>query len=123
MIRLPPRSTRTDTLFPYPTPFRSRIGETFRSLCPTGRSSRPLPERPRAASGPAGVSAHPMRRTTTWAALPLFQRFRFPEVNFAGFDFLRIARGFVYARLVLFDQLKTLLGNLLIGPSRTILGR
>ncbi|HEY9548642.1 MAG TPA: hypothetical protein VIR45_04000 [Kiloniellaceae bacterium] len=64
-----------------------------------------------------------MRRMTTLGALPLFQRFRFPEVNFAGFDFLRIARGFVYARLVLFDQLKTLLGNLLIGPSRTILGR
>src|SRR3546814_1800451 len=25
MIRRPPRSTRTDTLFPYTTPFRSRI--------------------------------------------------------------------------------------------------
>src|SRR3546814_3914371 len=27
MIRRPPRSTRTDTLFPYPTLFRSRIAE------------------------------------------------------------------------------------------------
>src|SRR3546814_1131166 len=27
MIRRPPRSTRTDTLFPYPTLFRSRDGE------------------------------------------------------------------------------------------------
>src|SRR3546814_3639187 len=27
MIRLPPRSTRTDTLFPYTTLFRSRPGE------------------------------------------------------------------------------------------------
>src|SRR3546814_16003385 len=27
MIRRPPRSTRTDTLFPYPTLFRSRLGE------------------------------------------------------------------------------------------------
>src|SRR3546814_4033462 len=27
MIRRPPRSTRTDTLFPYPTLFRSRIDE------------------------------------------------------------------------------------------------
>src|SRR3546814_12824239 len=27
MIRRPPRSTRTDTLFPYTTLFRSRIGE------------------------------------------------------------------------------------------------
>src|SRR3546814_1815496 len=26
MIRLPPRFTRTDTLFPYPTLFRSRFG-------------------------------------------------------------------------------------------------
>src|SRR3546814_2426001 len=26
MIRLPPRSTRTDTLFPYTTLFRSRVG-------------------------------------------------------------------------------------------------
>src|SRR3546814_13869966 len=26
MIRRPPRSTRTDTLFPYPTLFRSRLG-------------------------------------------------------------------------------------------------
>src|SRR3546814_2446381 len=25
MIRRPPRSTRTDTLFPYPTPFRSKF--------------------------------------------------------------------------------------------------
>src|SRR3546814_3642646 len=27
MIRLPPRSTRTDTLFPYTTLFRSQIGD------------------------------------------------------------------------------------------------
>src|SRR3546814_13973264 len=26
-MRRPPRSTRTDTLFPYPTRFRSRIGQ------------------------------------------------------------------------------------------------
>src|SRR3546814_20005439 len=29
MIRRPPRSTRTDTLFPYPTLFRSEIKEYF----------------------------------------------------------------------------------------------
>src|SRR3546814_13399340 len=27
MIRRPPRSTRTDTLFPYTTPFRSRLSD------------------------------------------------------------------------------------------------
>src|SRR3546814_18052185 len=30
MIRRPPRSTRTDTLFPYTTLFRSHVGEKFR---------------------------------------------------------------------------------------------
>src|SRR3546814_1257942 len=30
MIRRPPRSTRTDTLFPYTTLFRSRVGEVLR---------------------------------------------------------------------------------------------
>src|SRR3546814_11499008 len=29
MIRRPPRSTRTDTLFPYTTLFRSRLGQAF----------------------------------------------------------------------------------------------
>src|SRR3546814_5363497 len=32
MIRRPPRSTRTDTLFPYTTLFRSRIGVATRSV-------------------------------------------------------------------------------------------
>src|SRR3546814_20592143 len=35
MIRRPPRSTRTDTLFPYPTLFRSGRGEEVRE--PSGR--------------------------------------------------------------------------------------
>src|SRR3546814_6176892 len=34
MIRLPPRSTRTDTLFPYTTLFRSRSYFLFRSRGP-----------------------------------------------------------------------------------------
>src|SRR6056297_1706248 len=33
MIRPPPRSTRTDTLFPYTTLFRSRIPAHCRCLC------------------------------------------------------------------------------------------
>src|SRR3546814_7016232 len=32
MIRPTPRSTRTDTLFPYPTPFRSRVEDILREL-------------------------------------------------------------------------------------------
>src|SRR3546814_5819884 len=34
MIRRPPRSTRTDTLFPYTTLFRSRCGERARKNAP-----------------------------------------------------------------------------------------
>src|SRR3546814_3797362 len=37
MIRRPPRSTRTDTLFPYTTLFRSCDGDTF--LCNDGSIS------------------------------------------------------------------------------------
>src|SRR3546814_20362224 len=44
MIRQPPRSTRTDTLFPYTTLFRSR---------PTHRASRCRPEPPRSWRAPS----------------------------------------------------------------------
>src|SRR3546814_3148048 len=37
MIRRPPRSTRTDTLFPYTTLFRSRRREADRELAPQHR--------------------------------------------------------------------------------------
>src|SRR3546814_2825298 len=47
MIRRPPRSTRTDTLFPYTTLFRSASGATSRY--PDAGESGPLtlPEQPR----------------------------------------------------------------------------
>src|SRR3546814_9995794 len=37
MIRRPPRSTRTDTLFPYTTPFRSTVSESLepRAIIPS----------------------------------------------------------------------------------------
>src|SRR3546814_10640312 len=41
MIRRPPRSTRTDTLFPYTTLFRSGVGHT---RSPTGCSPSPRTE-------------------------------------------------------------------------------
>src|SRR3546814_5209933 len=44
MIRRPPRSTRTDTLFPYTTLFRSRSDG--------GAARRPLHHRPRLSGGP-----------------------------------------------------------------------
>src|SRR3546814_2546708 len=45
MIRLPPRSTRTDTLFPYTTLFRSRAAARARDR--TGRNADLAPRRPR----------------------------------------------------------------------------
>src|SRR3546814_21078738 len=43
MIRRPPRSTRTDTLFPYTTLFRSHWGWALscHGRAPTGRAQRP----------------------------------------------------------------------------------
>src|SRR3546814_8559668 len=43
MIRLPPRSTRTDTLFPYTTLFRSQLGSD--PSCGVGRRRRFTPVR------------------------------------------------------------------------------
>src|SRR3546814_18287440 len=43
MIRRPPRSTRTDTLFPYTTLFRSATGARRQGEpCPSPRPARPL---------------------------------------------------------------------------------
>src|SRR3546814_9602951 len=44
MIRRPPRSTRTDTLFPYTTLFRSADGCCLRD-CRRGRRSTQVPRR------------------------------------------------------------------------------
>src|SRR3546814_6748415 len=50
MLRRPPRSTRTDTLFPYTTLFRSRRG-----VPAVAADRRRLGTRPRPAQGPAGA--------------------------------------------------------------------
>src|SRR3546814_4920705 len=57
MIRRPPRSTRTDTLFPYTTLFRSRIVEhqprqnRHHHGCDVGRHGRHVDDRDRLAAG------------------------------------------------------------------------
>src|SRR3546814_2892398 len=53
MIRLPPRSTRTDTLFPYTTLFRSGAAK----LTPPPRGVTPALQAPPASSG--GISPPP----------------------------------------------------------------
>src|SRR3546814_14412110 len=70
MIRRPPRSTRTDTLFPYTTLFRSRadgIGDDAGRICPCHRKRLSLlqlwrcePVAP-ASERPVGVNRHRRR--------------------------------------------------------------
>src|SRR3546814_6577709 len=63
MIRRPPRSTRTDTLFPYTTLFRSLADRVHRSHRPTGNShdltTSPRGHDPRTHSGRAGQTGGP----------------------------------------------------------------
>src|SRR3546814_17992876 len=56
MIRRPPRSTRTDTLFPYTTLFRSRLRISGRCRCGARRKQNLLPF---PASPPKQRSARP----------------------------------------------------------------
>src|SRR3546814_3081247 len=58
MIRRPPRSTRTDTLFPYPTLFRSLRPRSVRVAAFT-----PL-------SRPLGLSSRPSERRLTQIVIP-----------------------------------------------------
>src|SRR3546814_5976845 len=64
MIRRPPRSTRTDTLFPYPTLFRSRGSGAHCSSCAATAASRkwkkisPACARATTRSGIAGFDGH-----------------------------------------------------------------
>src|SRR3546814_3275958 len=56
MIRRPPRSTRTDTLFPYTTLFRSeRVDGIHRLAAPARQQAHAPEERP---AGPGGYLEH-----------------------------------------------------------------
>src|SRR3546814_2293513 len=54
MIRRPPRSTRTDTRFPYTTLFRSAAAASAQA--PSGDSAAPEPAKPAALADPFGRS-------------------------------------------------------------------
>src|SRR3546814_14977806 len=63
MIRRPPRSTRTDTLFPYTTLFRS-----------TGRRNPAL-----RAAAPARARSHPADAHADWHGVPEFPAVSAPD--------------------------------------------
>src|SRR3546814_12699444 len=89
MIRRPPRSTRTDTLFPYTTLFRSRVGcladfGAGHRLIDTGHSfhsRRPVARLDRIFASPdlepveAGVHLSPLAARAS-DHLPIWARFR-----------------------------------------------
>src|SRR3546814_4890459 len=56
MIRRPPISTRTDTLFPYTTLFRSRLSRRHAALQKRGAEQAPVGEPAR--NGPVRIEAH-----------------------------------------------------------------
>src|SRR3546814_4821819 len=58
MIRRPPRSTRTDTLFPYTTLFRSGSGSQKKYPLPDSGTATPLPSR-----GPLARPPHALPRS------------------------------------------------------------
>src|SRR3546814_3487435 len=70
MRRRPPISTRTDSLFPYTTLFRSQIADAFPRLCRTqdgGNLGRLVLEFDRAGfkqRGPAQIDRQPLARNT-----------------------------------------------------------
>src|SRR3546814_2917621 len=65
MIRRPPRSTRTDTLFPYTTLFRSLAAGNHLDGVPQGGFGRHQEclRRRQLAHGVGGHRAHPLRRS------------------------------------------------------------
>src|SRR3546814_6022725 len=75
MIRRPPRSTRTDTLFPYTTLFRSRQGPWRNEEKPASRRQKPsarrdrgsAPQRSRRFSAASPSSTRTQRRSFTIA--------------------------------------------------------
>src|SRR3546814_4704409 len=70
MIRRPPRSTRTDTLFPYTTLFRSHRAVLLQE-CERRRPCLPLPSRAQPTL-PAGLDTHlaPQRKTPNQGPAP-----------------------------------------------------
>src|SRR3546814_13469238 len=72
MIRLPPRSTRTDSLFPYTTLFRSDAFSTNRSTAPAPPPPEPL--RDRGPGRPGSLSWRGRREAGAVGVLPLAQR-------------------------------------------------
>src|SRR3546814_13225224 len=91
MIRRPPRSTRTDTLFPYTTLFRSGLSDALKPKPPVKHMARvPLKEFPKLVQAIFAYDGEdtPRRREITRDALlfTLLTWARTSETSFATWD-------------------------------------
>src|SRR3546814_7118023 len=86
MIRRPPRSTRTDTLFPYTTLFRSVRSEvrSLRSEIEAGRAALAAGRRALRAQAQGANHAEHVARTRAGSARPPAAGTRQPTVHHAG---------------------------------------
>src|SRR3546814_7350605 len=82
MIRRPPRSTRTDTLFPYTTLFRSRTRPLPACACPSPSTSSPRLQYPPASA--RGQCARPRPCGSGFRPPPLRRLGRVGEGCFLG---------------------------------------
>src|SRR3546814_2925917 len=100
MIRRPPRSTRTDTLFPYTTLFRSRRDFGVRTLAP-GLRLGCRRSRPRGLPGRDRVSISFCRRSPSTAGRPFGCRFD-RRLGLCSFDRIsRLIQGACYEQRTL----------------------
>src|SRR3546814_16502074 len=104
MIRLPPRSTRTDTPFPYTTLFRSTI-DLVNSLSGSLDLAKAYLKSPTAAAAP--TAAPPQNPTPTPHPLPVVTPTPVPTIIPAGNLTIHLALALVKHKVVL-SQLGTL---------------
>src|SRR3546814_19637212 len=83
MIRRPPRSTRTDTLFPYPTPFRSLSASRAATPIPLTRDTYAVI---RHGLAPTRSSAPPPLEATPLAPVLLKSRRRHIKIGPSAFE-------------------------------------
>src|SRR3546814_19307892 len=69
MIRRPPRSTRTDTLFPYTTLFRSQVVGLRRTVLDSKTPAWNWMKKAR--SGSTNIADQPAKASMQWATLPI----------------------------------------------------
>src|SRR3546814_12699308 len=85
MLRQPPRSTRTDTLFPYPTLFRSPCHRSLGRLALVFMVALPLVALLSALHGAARHAGPPVIPAANFLAVPLFSALAIAPLIWLGY--------------------------------------